>query len=70
MKNIYTSTAKITFDIKFDIAFCITMYDDKHIFDRCCREIWDPVEDGSFSIWMPIRRSYKNNSIITVVNRI
>jgi hypothetical protein len=63
MNNIYTSTSKIVFNIKFDIAFCITMYDDKHIFDHCCEEIWDPVEDGSNNTWTPIRRIYRNNNI-------
>jgi hypothetical protein len=63
MKNISKCSAKITCDIKFDIAFYTTIYDDKHIFDRCCREIWDPVEDGSFSTWAPIRRIYRNNNI-------
>jgi hypothetical protein len=63
MKNIYRSTSKIAFDIKFDIAFYITIYDDKHILDRCRNEIWDPVEDGSISTWTPIRKIYRNNNI-------
>jgi hypothetical protein len=63
MKNICKPSAKITFEIKFDVAFCIIMHDDKHIFDRCRKEIWDPVEDGFLGILTPMRRIYRNNNI-------